>query len=104
MITNHVCNVPRTIYKIINRDWLVITVVLVQTSYSLYSPATHYVVDTVLNQVLTQFIQKMLSVTPIYRQEAKREGYNSNSNEKSFHGSPSPHSSKHTSLSSQPHG
>lgn len=49
MITNHVCNVPRTIYKIINRDWLVITVVLVQTSYSLYSPATHYVVDTVLN-------------------------------------------------------
>ena len=106
MITNHVCNVPRTIYKIINRDWLVITVVLVQTSYSLYSPATRYVVDTVLNavEVLTHFIQKMLSVMPIYRQEAKREGYNSNSNEKSFHGSPSLNSSKYASLLSQPHG
>lgn len=68
-----------------------------QTSYTLYSPATHYVVDTVLNaiEVLTHFIQKMLSVTPTYRQEARREGYNSNSDERSFRGSPPPCSSKH---------
>lgn len=80
--------------------------VLVQTSYTLYSPATHYVVDTVLNavEVLTHFIQKMLSVMPTYRQEARSESYNSSSDEQSFRGSPSPRSSKHASLSSQPHG